>query len=113
MTNKGREIYDCFWSGADGEYLVDDPVNSECAEYMPKEVECDVFWSIVFLIRSPEPEAYEKERKNNWLAIRKDSNERVKPWCIYGQSRTHEFEYLSIERLKRREDSHICIDYSL
>ena len=113
VADKRRQARDCFWPWTNREYFVDNPVNSKSSENMPKEVERDMFWSIIFLICSPEPEAYKKERKCYWFTIRKYRNECMKPGCIDDKSRAYELECLSIEYLEGREDSHICIDYSL
>lgn len=69
MVDKRREIYDRLWAWAERECVVDDPINHKSSKYMPKEIECDMLGTIIFLVGSPEPETNQKGRKKNRFTI--------------------------------------------
>lgn len=79
VIDKRRETRYTLWSWTDWEKMIDNPIDRKCTHNVPKEIESDMFRSIIFHRQSVEPETYQKQSEEDRFQIRKKENGSLEP----------------------------------
>jgi hypothetical protein len=80
MVYERRQTRYTFWSWPEREEMIDNPIEDESTHNMPKKIECNVFWPIIFDRNTVEPKSHKEYSKEYWFEVREEQYTSLKPY---------------------------------